>query len=57
MGVGALSVAGCASDDMKSMNDPMMHDSMMKEWVWKRPIVILLDVSQIFRRKPSKQCY
>lgn len=25
MGVGALSFAGCASDDMKSMNDPMMH--------------------------------
>ena len=57
MGVGALSVDSCASDKMKSMNDPMMHDSMMKEWGWKRSIVIFLDVSQIFRRKPSKQCF
>lgn len=37
MGVGALSVAGCASDGMKSMNDPILHDSMMKEWVMNIP--------------------
>jgi len=53
MGVAALSVDSCASDKMKSMNDPMMHDSMMKEWGWTLLSIGVSRRNTLYSNQPS----